>query len=365
MNPPFGTGITFKADGPNRWRGDVIPLQDTSTFYLMLQKRPDGSVGAFLRNREFNLGVRYNLDRLVRDGNAVRVIGRLRGETAERVLLNGHFEPATKFSRSRSIRRSTVLMTSGERAMRATFIPAPGTRADMSYQPPLARSDGWQIATVDEANIDRKGIENFVQWILDMPMDSVETPQVDGILIARHGKLVVEEYFHGSTATATQHALGRQEPDRDPDRRGHAGRTFPSASTSPVYQVMNGGRFPEGLEPRKRAMTLEHLLTMTSGFFCDDGNPDAPGNEDTMTDQSDEPDFYRFNMAVPMDREPGRRSGLLQRRPQPGDRRSVARDRRASDGPLRSAAGRAAADRASLSGFCRRPVNRTAAAAST
>src|SRR6185503_10358173 len=95
-NPPFGTGITFKADGPSRWRGDVVPLQDTSTFYLMLQKRPDGSVSALLRNREFNLGVRYNLDRLVRDGNAVRVIGRLRGETADRVLLNGHFEPDTE-----------------------------------------------------------------------------------------------------------------------------------------------------------------------------------------------------------------------------------------------------------------------------
>ena len=28
-------------------------------------------------------------------------------------------------------------------------------------------------------------------------MDSVDTPEIHGILIARHGKLVLEEYFHG------------------------------------------------------------------------------------------------------------------------------------------------------------------------
>ena len=33
--------------------------------------------------------------------------------------------------------------------------------------------------------------------ILDMPIESVHTPEVQGVLIARHGKLVLEEYFHG------------------------------------------------------------------------------------------------------------------------------------------------------------------------
>ena len=33
--------------------------------------------------------------------------------------------------------------------------------------------------------------------IVDMPIESVHTPEIQGILIARHGKLVLEEYFHG------------------------------------------------------------------------------------------------------------------------------------------------------------------------
>ena len=55
-------------------------------------------------------------------------------------------------------------------------------------------------------------------------------------------------------------------------------------------------------------MTLEHLLTMSSGYFCDDTNPDAPGNEDTMLDQSDEPDYYRYTLKVPMATAPGEKS---------------------------------------------------------
>jgi CubicO group peptidase (beta-lactamase class C family) len=83
----------------------------------------------------------------------------------------------------------------------------------------------------------------------------------------------------------------------------HAG--VPLKLSSPVYQVMNGGTFPPDIAPQKRAMTLEHLLTMSSGYFCDDTNDDAPGNEDKMWDQEAEPDFYRYTMKVPLATPPG------------------------------------------------------------
>jgi CubicO group peptidase (beta-lactamase class C family) len=71
-----------------------------------------------------------------------------------------------------------------------------------------------------------------------------------------------------------------------------------------VYQVMNGGSFPADLEPRKRAMTLENLLTMSSGYYCDDSDPEAPGREDGMWDR-EEPDFVRYTLTVPMAFAPG------------------------------------------------------------
>jgi CubicO group peptidase (beta-lactamase class C family) len=128
---------------------------------------------------------------------------------------------------------------------------------------------------------------------------------VHGVLIARHGKLVMEEYFHG------------EHRDRLHDTRSAAksltatliGAALharaPLQLSTPVYAAMNGGKAPTDLDPQKRAMTLEHLLMMRSGYFCDDTNPDAPGNEDTMLDQTDEPDYYRYTLRLPLDREPG------------------------------------------------------------
>jgi len=196
-NPPFGTGIAFEPDGPNRWRGEVLPLDDTSTFYLNLQARPDGSVGAFLRHREFNLGLRYNLDRLVRSGNTVRLVGRFRGESADRVLLSGSFDSENGVLSLAFDPPLDGVYDFRRAGDESDFYPRGRRPGRYVYEAPLSRDDGWPVATLDQVSIDREGIEDFVQRLLDMPMDSLETMQVDAILMARHGKLVLEEYFHG------------------------------------------------------------------------------------------------------------------------------------------------------------------------
>jgi len=313
-NPPFGTNIIFRPDGPDRWRGAVRPIEDTSTFFLLLRQRPDGSVGALIRNREFNLGVRYNADRLVREGDAVKVIGRLRGSETDSVLMKGSVKKGSDGGRN-----SEVLSLEFDPPLdgvyaftrvddQSDFYPRGKNPGRYVYRPPAAFDDGWPVATLDEVNIDRKGIENFIQMLVDLPMDPVDAPQVDAILVARHGKLVLEEYFHGfdRDTTHSTRSAGKSLTAVLVGATIQAG--FPVSLSSPVYRVMNAGTFPEGLEAGKRAMTLENLLTMSSGLFCNDGNPDAPGNEETMTNQEAEPDFYRFYMRIPMDRRPGEKA---------------------------------------------------------
>jgi CubicO group peptidase (beta-lactamase class C family) len=60
---------------------------------------------------------------------------------------------------------------------------------------------------------------------------------------------------------------------------------------------------PPDLDPRKRAMTLEHLISMTAGYDC--AGDSAPGNEDVMQSQTEEPDWYRYTLNVPMLTAPG------------------------------------------------------------
>lgn len=302
----FASPVHLAADGPDRWRGEVEPFDDVFTLFLRLKLRPDSTLDALLRNPDRDYGTQIGAERLVRDGDVLKLMGRRRPQDPERELSRGTYDAERRTIRLVFPRGGTYDFTRDGDA--SDFYPRGATPARYVYAPPPGRDDGWPTGTLDEANISRAGIERFIQRLIDAPMDSANTPQVHGILVARRGKLVLEEYFHG------------EHRDKLHDTRSaaksltaiivgaalHAGA--PLELSSPVYQVMNGGKFPAGLEPRKRAMTLEHLLTMSSGYFCDDTNPDAPGNEENMLDQTQEPDYYRYTLAVPMASEPGEQS---------------------------------------------------------
>lgn len=303
--PVSASPVTLKPDGPNRWRGLVDPAADAFTFYLLLQPQADGSFRAVLRNPEFDLGSQQGVERLTRDGRALKLIGK-RGGKAQDVALGTYDEENDVMTLVFPSRGGSYDFTrDGDDS---AFYPRGKNPGRYVYRPPLALDDGWAVSTLGAENIDRPAIEKFVQSILDMPMDSTDAPQFHGFLIARHGKLVLEEYFHEQTRE-TLHGTrsgGKSVTSMVIGAALHAG--VPLKLSSPVYQVMNGGTFPADLEPQKRAMTLEHLLTMSAGYFCDDTNDDAPGNEETMWNQEGEPDFYRFTMRVPLATAPGENS---------------------------------------------------------
>lgn len=296
----YASPVELKADGANRWSGEVRPFDDAFAFYLLLRERPDGSFSAFVRNPERDEGGMRGVERLTIEGNVVKLLSK------EREVSAGTYDPERDVLTLSFSRGGTYDFRRDDDE--SAFYARGAKPARYVYRPPLARDDGWPVGTLEEANIDRAAIEKFIQWIVDTPAEAYTTPVIEGVLIARHGKLVLEEYFYGNqrdrlhetrsaakslTATVIGAAI-------------HAGA--PLSLSSPVYQVMNGGAFPPGLEPRKRAMTLEHLLTMSAGYFCDDTNPDAPGNENFMIDEAEEPDTYKFTLAVPMATAPGEKA---------------------------------------------------------
>lgn len=93
--------VVLAPDGPGCWRGNVVPLQDTLTFYLMVEKRPDGTIGILLRNPERDFGNLLGVQRLTREGNVIKLIGKRRGQKDERDFSPEHSMLKTKFSRCR------------------------------------------------------------------------------------------------------------------------------------------------------------------------------------------------------------------------------------------------------------------------
>lgn len=298
------TPVTLKPDGPIRWSGQVVPFEDAFTFWLLVEKRPDGTLSALLRNPERDWGAWLGAETITRDGNVVTLIGRRPRQSPPRAIATGTYDSANATitlpfpgrGGSYDFRRDNEY---------SDFYPRGKNPGRYVYRAPLARDDAWPTGTLDDVGIARAGMEKFIQMIIDMPMTSVDTPQIHSVLIARRGKLVLEEYFHGQNRDGL-HETRSAAKSLTATLIGAAMEAgAPLKISSPVYEVMSGGTFPAGLEPRKRAMTLEHLLTMSSGYFCDDGNDDAPGNENKMQEQEDEPDWYRYTLKVPMAFAPG------------------------------------------------------------
>jgi len=307
---PYASPITLTAYGKNRWRGRVVPLEDEFTFYLVASAGENGTVHAFLRNPDRNLGVFLVAERLERSGNAVKLIGHFRNDSSEQVLAEGTY-------RLGKDRRQDRLSLYFPRAVStfdfvradddaASFFYARGKNpGDYHYVEPTPEDDGWPTGTLAQVGISEAPLKKFIETVVDPPATSVHDFYIHGILIARHGKLVFEDYFHG---------FHRDKPHDTRSASKSLTATLvgsvivhgaPLSISTPVYKTIYGDILPPGLDPRKKAMTVENLLMMASGYYCDDRDSAAPGNEDTMQEQTADPDWYHYTLNVPMNANPG------------------------------------------------------------
>ena len=300
--PISASPVVLEADGSNRWRGIVMPV---GGYVHPVSARADaggrnaargaGQSGARLRHSA-------GIERLTREGNVVKLIGKWRGKEQE---VAGTYDAENQVITFAFPNRggNYDFYREGDES---EFYPARQESGPLFLSRPETQDDGWRVGTLEEANIDRAAIEKLIQTILDWPMDSPDTPQHHGLLIARHGKLVLEEYFHGEHRDKlhNERSGSKSLTALIVGAAMQAGAPLKLSSPSNA-RVMNGGSFPADLDPQKRAMTVEHLLTMSAGYFCDDTNDEAPGNEDKMWNQEVVPDFYRYTMDVPMATPPG------------------------------------------------------------
>ena len=298
--------VALKAIGPGKWAGAVDPGEEEFSFYIFASRAADGSYAAVLRNPEFDLGNQRGVRRLVREGDVVRLMA-ARGDSPEQTLASGRIDPdATSFSLTFPSRGGTYDFARNDGA--SLVYPRPRPSAAYRYSPPPSLRDGWPAATLAAERIDRPAMERLVQSIIDMKMDEADAPEIHALLVARRGRLVLEEYFHGFSRDKlhTLRSAGKSIAGTVIGAAMQAGA--PLGLDSRVYEVMNRGQFPAGLEPRKRAMTLENLLTMSSGHYCDDTDPKAPGNEDYIGDELQPPNVVGYFMSVPMATDPGTNS---------------------------------------------------------
>ena len=298
-----GTPVVLAPNGANRWFGQVARQEGVETVFLLVTRRPDGTLAGTLRNIERDWGGFVGLRSVLRAGNSITLVGGRPQPNGDSVIAKGTLDTADR----------TLIIDFGGRGGSYEFTPDDDPLSDFYprgkspgryvYRVPPALDDGWQTASVEQVGIDRAGIERAVQAIIDMSMDSINAPQVHAVVIVRNGKLVLEEYFHGVTRDYLHNERSAAKSVSATIIGASMLAGSPIKLSTPVYQVMNDGVIPASVEPRKRAMTLENLMTMSSGYFCDDNNDDAPGNEDQMWQK--QTDFVKFTLGLPLAFAPG------------------------------------------------------------
>lgn len=297
----YATPIVLEPDGRGRWRGVIVPREDAFTYFLPL-KREGSGYSAYLRNPERNQGRFIRVSRAELEGDELRLIGRRGGQKTDSVLATGRWDGETRTIAAR-LRGATFDFERDGRSSSA-FYPRPRGAGPYRYSVPLRLEDGWPVGGLEEAGLSRPAIEAFVQMLIDTPMDGLGASQVHSVLIARRGKLVLEEYFHGYDRD-TPHDIRSAGKSMTAAMIGAAMQAgIPISEETEVYPTMLG-TLPAELDPRKRSMKLRHLMTMTGGHFCDDDNGEAPGNEDRIAEQSEFPDLHGYILRLPMDRAPG------------------------------------------------------------
>ena len=298
-NNRYATPVRFVVASQSVWTGRVVPLDDHVSFYLSIKPHPDDSMTAVIVNPEFNLFRRRSYS-VTLNGSDVTFTNPKNSQDH----FNGTFDKASDrlFLPLLDTYPPLPLSRRDRGDALGFYARTPGT-AKYTYIKPIA-GDGWPTASLADAGMSEKPIAAMIERILTA--DPTDNPvDIDSLLIARHGRLVLEEYFHGF------------DKERPHDMRSASKTVAPMLAgiardhgvhLSPDMPL--GSLFPKD-EPfayndaRKSDVTLKALMTMTSGFACDDNNEASPGNENNMQNQTTQPDWYRYTLDLPMAAEPG------------------------------------------------------------
>lgn len=301
----YATPTVLRTSATDTWLGEIRPMDDRLSLYIELFESDDGGTNARMRNPERNIGIFFDFGKVELVGRELLFYNR----QGKEVLLRGRVSESLDRWNLDSVARGAVFeFRRRQRDQASGYFAGDANRSPYSYRAPLAMRDGWPVATPEEVGMQCKPLAALVQSVLDTRYELRNTPYIQSIQVARRGRLVLDEYFHGfhrdqprdtrsSTKTLTAMLVGLAID------RGAALTT-----ETRVLDVFAGEANIQHVDDRKRALEIGHLLTMQSGFHCDDDDDATPGNEDRMQSQQDQLDWTRYTLDLPMARMPGERA---------------------------------------------------------
>lgn len=175
--------------------------------------------------------------------------------------------------------------------------PRPREKSSYTEHAPERVDDGWRTATPSQVGLNPDSIASLVASIVDGRMTATHA-----VLVARRGRLVVEEYFYGFDKK-TLHDLRSASKTLASLLVGLAIRDGAIEDASVTALSLFPYRQYANWDPRKARITLRDLMTMSSGLDADDHDSDSPAAEHAY--QSRDEDWVKTALDAPMIADPG------------------------------------------------------------
>ena len=285
--PSYSTPVKFQRARSGAWRGTVTPLDSRFPLYLSIARKSDGTLRGVFRNPEANWPGRAGVMPIQRDADTIVLINPRTGKPQYRQTYDSA-NGTIMFDFG-----APLVLTRRRDADAIGYFPRSTALSPYIYRAPLPRLDGWRTGTAQAMKMDAAALQLIIRGLAQADPIGDSLPRVHSLLVARHGVLVLDEYFYGYSE------------DRLHDLRS-ASKTMTSIMAGAA--MYHGATFsmssPIDTAAALKGITIGHLLTHSSGLECDDDNDDSPGNEDKMQSQTST-DWYRYTLALTRVHPPG------------------------------------------------------------
>jgi len=183
-----------------------------------------------------------------------------------------------------------------------------------SYKIPAVAGDGWEVASAEEEGLNSSDLIEMMDYLASSPGHNIHS-----ILIIKGDKLVFEEYFEGYLYSTSPPGSNGDfiQYDRETDH-------YLASVSKSITSVIFGAAVKEGyitnvdtllrdvlpeyqdiLTGEKAGITLEHLLTMSSGLHWDEWSTSFEDPENDVVALFREEDPIEYILSKHMINTPG------------------------------------------------------------
>jgi CubicO group peptidase (beta-lactamase class C family) len=160
-------------------------------------------------------------------------------------------------------------------------------------------TEKWMEATPESQGVDSRALGDAVSAILEKKLP------VHSLLVVRHGAIVLDANFY-PYSPGTLHDVASVTKSVTSILVGMAiDRGYLGGVTDPALPLLKRP-LPSDMDDRKRKITIESLLTMTSGFDCGAVGV-AHTTEAELAEMRHQPDWIAYALNLPMRFEPNTR----------------------------------------------------------